>query len=810
MEGTLEEAKEQEEKEETENEANEEYGDYSATLMAANLLEDEKHEEETHGEEGHEIETCGGLVLLEKSKEKGEEGIFPAFEMGDYLRDLEVEGIEVPVEEPSEKVEKLENLTEEDIDNELSREERKQEERGKEELFEASVRAIETESQEPLERLLEGLAEPKEIEELIEKSSQEFREYDKPMEEYGLREELRENFELQGEEFVGHERVMEEFEKEEGLIEELAEEVGEYGELEGEIVEYERPEEKLEEVIEGFEEYERELEAPREFEEVGELIEEAVEEVVEETGEEEVGEEGVEEEALEERGEVTEEVKEGELVGEEVGEEVAEETEESEASKKGVEEEVREEAREQGVEGGGEGGGEPPEAVAAGEEGRPEKEFELEDFTAGEEKLSLRGKRLKQGFHWARAVRDDGKVVEWTINVKREASKIRVPKDLKGKRVKELAIYKYDRDRYFPRSFEILGHSLYFDPGAKKLILDGKEIGIEKIEWELEKLSKRKEHGPFVTVTTSLKSIKAHGGHQLQLRLYQDGTVNIRDPSGQTRAIRKMGIEGNLLRLRYYRYEPEFPLYAKELKDRVKYDIRANVKGRTVICFVEKFKEKFGQDSVKEMQDRIAKDEAALVAYFDKGKSCCRNKELVISIPKRSETLEQIEVLPTEFLLKQKAADLLSDYKDKVAEGNVGELLTKDEYGETILEEASKLIGVPKKELEMEGPNKMGPDYLIKDKNTEEVLIILDVKSTIKPDEFDSPMTDKMLDRAVNKLMGYMKEEKYKSAKIALIARDYYDPWEALRTGGGIKKFRLIKMSRDGEMETIFEDEEDE
>jgi hypothetical protein len=227
-----------------------------------------------------------------------------------------------------------------------------------------------------------------------------------------------------------------------------------------------------------------------------------------------------------------------------------------------------------------------------------------------------------------------------------------------------------------------------------------------------------------------------------------------------------------------------------------------NVKGKTTICFIEKLREKFGQDNVEEIRERIAKGEAALVAYFDKGKSCCRNKELVFPIPKGSETLERVEVLPTETLIEQKAADLLSDY-NKVDEGNIGEFLIKDKYEKVVLEEISKLLGVSEQELKMERPERRGPDYLIKDKKTGEVFVILDVKSTIRLNEFDN------LDfnRVIKQLTGYMEEEEYKSARFALIARDYYDPWEVLKTGGGIKRFKLIKMSRDGKMETIFEDE---
>jgi hypothetical protein len=181
----------------------------------------------------------------------------------------------------------------------------------------------------------------------------------------------------------------------------------------------------------------------------------------------------------------------------------------------------------------------------------------------------------------------------------------------------------------------------------------------------------------------------------------------------------------------------------------------------------------------------------------------------VIPVLKGSETLEQIEVLPTGTLIEQKAAKILSSHEDKVARGDVGEYLTKDKYEEIILEKVSELLGVSRQELEMEGPKKDGPDYPIRNKKTGELLVILDVKSTVSLDEFNDPKAEAgILCRAADQLRRYMEKEKYKSVRFTLIARDYYDPWEVLETGGGIKRFKLIKMSRDGRMETIFEDEE--
>lgn len=371
----------------------EKYEDYSIMLVAANLSEDEKHGVEEWSSERNETVISEGLILLEKSGEgkELEEGIFPALEMGDYLRDLVVEGIEVSVEGSLEKVE-------EDIDKELGKEERKQEELGNEELFESYTRAIEIESEEPLERILEGSEK-----------------YERPEKEYERPEKsLKEEYELLREEFAEHKpagefvkedvkELVEEFvrekvvekEEEKGL-EESVEEVEERSGLEGEFAEYERSEEEFETLMGEFEEYERELESSKE--ELGEIekpIEESKEyKELEEEIEEAEEKEGVVEEAVVK--EVSEEVREEEEEKETEG--MVEEVEEAgregvgENLEQGIEGEAKEEevegkegAQEQGVEGGEEGGGGPPEAVAAGGEEEPRRKSAPEDFTAREE-----------------------------------------------------------------------------------------------------------------------------------------------------------------------------------------------------------------------------------------------------------------------------------------------------------------------------------------------------------------------------------------------------------------------------------------
>ncbi len=44
--------------------------------------------------------------------------------------------------------------------------------------------------------------------------------------------------------------------------------------------------------------------------------------------------------------------------------------------------------------------------------------------------------------------------------------------------------------------------------------------------------------------------------------------------------------------------------------------------------------------------------------------------------------------------------------------------------------------------LRFEGPEKRSPDYLIRNKNTGELLTILDAKSTVSLDEFNDPRAE--------------------------------------------------------------------
>lgn len=346
LEHYLEEAMGEEQEEELEGEGqreegHEEYGEgheeYGVMLVPSDLTEEEKSEGEVLVRK--EREASGSAVLLERPGEAGdyyEELLFPALEMGGYLRDLVVEGIEVPIE----PIELEPDWTEEDIERALELEEKRQEELAREALFEETFRwIIEEERKGPLERLFEvKTVKEYELDEELER----------PMEE--LREEFEESAGEKLEEFVEEsvEELEGEYEELTGLeklekLEELVEEVGK-----------EQAEELAEEIAEeAEEEHVEELETV-EGEEVG-LVEE-----VKEEGEE--IEEGLAEELVE-RVEGEEEVEGAEEVAEEAGEveEVG-----------GVAEELVEEAAEEKAEEVAEGGGppeRPEEEAAAGEEG---------------------------------------------------------------------------------------------------------------------------------------------------------------------------------------------------------------------------------------------------------------------------------------------------------------------------------------------------------------------------------------------------------------------------------------------------------
>ncbi|MBO3798060.1 MAG: hypothetical protein JTT13_04225 [Candidatus Brockarchaeota archaeon] len=326
-----------------------EYEDSSLLMMEGNLSEDEKREgkeymkeERKEKERGIVTITSGRPVLLHKPR-KENKGI-EAVETEDHLREL-IEAIETLAEEGSlQREEKLENLAEE-----LSGEEKRQEELCREELFKATARKIEAEaeSEDPLERLFEEPMKSKEIKERVEKLSKSIEyeklkeEYEEPIEELDILEEKFE--ELMGEE-GSLEKVCESFEEageepveepvEKGVKEVVKEEVKEPLEKEVEKL----VEERAEELIEKAEE-EAEVE---EVSEVAEGIGESVEEVSERVDEE--AEESVEEEVEEGTEELVEEAGEEKAESVEKGvKELVEEAEVERVDEEAVPKEVREE-----------------------------------------------------------------------------------------------------------------------------------------------------------------------------------------------------------------------------------------------------------------------------------------------------------------------------------------------------------------------------------------------------------------------------------------------------------------------------------
>ncbi|MBO3800664.1 MAG: hypothetical protein FGF52_06420 [Candidatus Brockarchaeota archaeon] len=623
----------------------EEYEDHSAMAMAANLSEDEKQEEgheivpsgvlalskgEECEEKGHEIITSEGLVLLRKPEEREEKSeikeLFPALEMGDYLRDLEVEGIEVPVEEPPEMVERPENLTEEKLGEVLKEEGERQEELYREALFEVIAREIEkkAESEGPLERLFEGVTE--------------FEGIGGPSE--GLAEESG-LLEKGVEEPTG--------EAEEGLVE-SEEPLGEVIESLKEVTRGIKEEEALEEEVEEL--IEEGTEEPAE-----EFVEEVVERKVEESIEEEVeglveegAEEAIEEEALEEK--EADEVA-GESV-EKVSEEVTKEAEEEEGE---TEELVGE-------------GGEPPEGqpevVAAGEE-RPERGFE--DVT--EEKVIYRSNEVKvskdgtiqlgEGFesdkvYWVRVKvkTEKGEEIIGFSAKKEQCGKFipRVPnkhlEKLHGKKV-EVEVVPYNRKLHFRWS---KAPDTYFDPKSNLLVIKGKRIKVMSSEggivdgWS-------KQHRAYVKLLLAEKDVER--GARAYLVLYEDGSFSIRI-SEYTREIKELIVEGNLLKIKHPRGKLSFPIETEPWEEVSTYKFRGNiisVEGGAQYYPLMKLREIYGYDAAEKILDMIRADKLEIIAEFDGGRrATCHlyqlkgSELLVIDVPPGAKELRGFTFQP--------------------------------------------------------------------------------------------------------------------------------------------------------------------
>ncbi|MBO3797464.1 MAG: hypothetical protein JTT13_01160 [Candidatus Brockarchaeota archaeon] len=597
-----------------------EYENSSLLMMEGNLSEDEKregkeymkeeYEKEERKEKEREAVTSGGLVLLHKPG-KENEGI-EAVETEDHLREL-IEAIEMLAEEGTlQREEKLEDLAEE-----LSKEEKRQEELCREELFEATARKIEkeAESEGPLERLLEGVAEPQEIEERVEKLSK-FVEYEKPEEIY---EEPMEELEILEEKF---EELMGWGESLEGVIEGF--------ERTGKEVREEGVEEPGEELVEKRveEAIEEKVEEPVE-EEVEELVEERTEELVEEANEEEAEEEEIEEEVVKERAEelVKEEVEErtGELV-EEIEEEIVGEIERDE-------EEIEEKEESSEV------GGTWEEALSSEGEEIVISRFEMTIPKSGQ--IHRKRMRLEKGPYLIRVARkEDGKIFEWYKEKGGTGELfIYIPKRLKDKLVGkdvEIAILRYN----YSLHFRCKGSNFYFSP-RNGLIVDGKEIEVERVE----PLSWGTDHGASMRVKLKQKSIK---GVEIYFAFFEDGTVslisgNILDERSYQEAT--LEVKQNLLIIKHRDRESVVPILVKEWKVGEEYYLNIPVKGRERLRLLQELRKIFGYYNTEELQRKIKEGELVLVAYFDNGRyAVCGTEGLEVNVPKDAEALKYVEI----------------------------------------------------------------------------------------------------------------------------------------------------------------------
>jgi len=516
--------------------------------------------------------------------------------MGMYLRDLEVEGIEVPVEESLlEKVERPEKLTEGDISRELAREERRQEELYREGLFETSLRAIEAEPEEPLKMLFEEFAKPEGIEEPIEESLEGVVKYEELVEELDIPWE---GFEELIEEAEGSKGELMEVKPLEEVIEERAEELVKE-EAAGKI------EEAKEETLEEIEEH-LSMEVEKSFEEV---IEEGVEEGVSQEVREEVREEGRVEEDQEETGGVREEEK----------------------AEKAVEEEV------EAAEGGGPPEG-PSEAVAAGEE-RPEKEFETIIPESGQITYHEHHGMFEKGLYFVKATGEDKKVFEWSTQKEETNDELRisVPKRLKdeliGRKVK-IAIFRYDHSLHFKSK----GPNFHFSP-KDGLKVEGREIEIEKVEpW-----SWGTKHGAFMKVKLKERSIE---GAEIYLVFHEDGSLSIL--LAKSKRPVTLRTKGNFLIIEYYNTKAIIPIITQEWKIGKEYYLNIPVEGRVELGLLQESRKIFGYHNTEELRKKIKEGGLILVAHFDNKRDVfCRNERLVIGVPEGAGVLEYIETLPS-------------------------------------------------------------------------------------------------------------------------------------------------------------------
>ncbi len=353
--------------------------------------------------------------------------------------------------------------------------------------------------------------------------------------------------------------------------------------------------------------------------------------------------------------------------------------------------------------------------------------------------------------HWEYG--DKNGVVGAWIDKKVKSDEIALPIQAKNDILEEIG---KDEATVSITKVELLDYRLFF---PTEFIINGERIRIDLFDNEVEIHRTRCKFNanPSTKGGRLHVDIKLEGknieGKNLELSFYQDSEVRIKygDEAFPIEGI-EVDSTGILIRIKYLwskgrEYETEYNFNLKPLDEQLgkhPCEIIAEEQGR-VSLKGELFR-LLGYDALKELEGRITTGDKErkiiILAYFDNGKIAhCGNKEVRVRIPSGGKRITSIDIVTFKQLvdLKQYAIDALDNPTDKHSKGLLGEAIVHEKLMSNLLEEASKRSSIPKERIKVEWLGERikeeGPDFVMKDAETNKKVVIVEAKYISNPED---------------------------------------------------------------------------
>jgi len=407
-------------------------------------------------------------------------------------------------------------------------------------------------------------------------------------------------------------------------------------------------------------------------------------------------------------------------------------------------------------------------------------------------------------------MRKTGRSFGWSLTT-RGTRRIRVPRrhlrNLADEELGRIELFEtYLHEVHFPKKFPVFEHNPMLNLKGRTLRIDGKRIKVT----ETKETGKHGSYGSALAVRTELVSIE---GTPLMFKFFENGTVEIMI-GRRVYPIVRLKTHGDLLVVTAKESSTssrniEVPFGHKELKTGIAYDLRdlrlrAKAARHTSMC--EDLKRIFGYHNIENLKAAVEKCEVALMIGFDNGHCVhCENPKLVFTVPRDVARVESIAVLlrrppesPTAAISEalrhklnqvsrmierasatsdpQNSGRLKGQLNDLV--GDISEELIGQRKKMELLDFVSKTLRVRKENLHIKGPQWPGPDFLVKNRDTNRTVAIVEVKGTLNP---------RLLGHELAKtwaavLTDFSKLE-YKNVELGLMVAVQFDPKRILQEG---------------------------